>query len=111
MSAPEIPNLSTLRRGGLRLRGKGRGDSRTTVNEHGATQHSLAKDEVIQNTDTDAATSRLSAVEAGYLDDPFARLLTPGQHARRLPLMNRGRQSNIDESTLLMFRQVPTLGQ
>ena len=60
------------------------------MDENESLPSSLPKDEVIQKTDNDAATSRLSAVETGYLDDPFARLLTPGQHARRLPLMNRG---------------------
>jgi O-methyltransferase involved in polyketide biosynthesis len=90
MSAPHIPNLNTLRRGGLRSRGRGRGGSTVAVGENESLPSSLIKDEVIQKTDNDAATSRLSAVETGYLDDPFARLLTPGQHARRLPLMNRG---------------------
>jgi len=49
-------------------------------------------DQVVRNTDNDAATSRLSAVDAGYLEDPFARLLTSGEGVnRRLPLMNRGK--------------------
>jgi [phosphatase 2A protein]-leucine-carboxy methyltransferase len=91
MSASHIPNLNTLRRGGPRNRGRGRGGL-SVAGEDASKQSALAKDEVIQKTDTDAATSRLSAVEAGYLDDPFAKLLTPGQHSRRLPLMNRGRQ-------------------
>lgn len=90
MSAPHIPNLNTLRRGGPRSRGGGRGGPIAPISENDTAKSSLAKDEVIQRTDNDAATSRLSAVEAGYLDDPFAKLLTPGQHARRLPLMNRG---------------------
>jgi [phosphatase 2A protein]-leucine-carboxy methyltransferase len=51
----------------------------------------IDKDKIIQKTDFDAATSRLSAVECGYLDDPFAKLILPGGYAdRRLPLMNRG---------------------
>lgn len=51
----------------------------------------MSKDRIVQNTDNDAATSRLSAVESGYLDDPFARLLTHSENVdRRLPLMNRG---------------------
>jgi hypothetical protein len=81
MSAPHIPNLNTLSRGGPRSHGRGRGG--LPVAGEDASQHSaFAKDEVIQKTDTDAATSRLSAVEAVYLDDPFAKLLTPGQHSR-----------------------------
>ncbi|KAI1947130.1 hypothetical protein LOZ57_003368 [Ophidiomyces ophidiicola] len=35
-----------------------------------------AKDKVIQQTDYDASMSRLSAVELGYLDDPFAGILS-----------------------------------
>jgi len=88
MSAPQIPNLSSLRRGGLRGRGRGRGG---LSSDAGRGRQSTSKDEVIQRTDQDAATSRLSAVEAGYLDDPFAKLLAPGSGvSRRLPLMNRG---------------------
>ena len=87
MSAPQIPNLNTLRRGGLRRRGRG-----TAL---GSTRNDVARkannDEIIRNTDNDAATSRLSAVEAGYLDDPFAKLLSGNEEvSRRLPLMNRG---------------------
>ena len=53
-------------------------------------------DQIVRNTDNDAATSRLSAVEAGYLEDPFARLLTSGEEVtRRLPLMNRGMPSDV----------------
>ena len=50
-------------------------------------------DRIIRATDNDAATSRLSAVDAGYLDDPFAHLLydtSSKEISRRLPLMNRG---------------------
>ena len=89
MSAPQIPNLNTLRRGGGRGRGRGRsgpGDAR-------AIQETLKvdKDKIVQSTDLDAATARLSAVEAGYLDDPYAKFMVPGGHAdTRLPLMNRG---------------------
>lgn len=45
----------------------------------------------MQGTDTDASVSRLSAVNLGYLEDPFARALTPsGSETRRLPIINRG---------------------
>lgn len=45
----------------------------------------------MQGTDNDASVSRLSAVELGYLDDPFARALTAaGPGTRRFPIINRG---------------------
>lgn len=96
MSAPQIPNLSTFRRGGGRGRGRGPGGPGGTAAIHHVPQ--VDKDKIIQGTDVDAATSRLSAVECGYLDDPFAKHILPGGHAeRRLPLMNRG--------TLITFAQ------
>jgi len=78
-----IPNLNTLRRG----RGRGRGSLAGNVGR-------VDKDLVIRNTDCDAATSRLRAVEAGYLDDPFAKYLTDENWQRRLPLMNRGMRTS-----------------
>lgn len=66
-------------------------------------------DQVVRNTDNDAATSRLSAVDAGYLEDPFARLLTPGDGVhRRLPLMNRGKAWAMDIylTELTIFRDL-----
>lgn len=77
-----IPNLLSLRgRGGSRAsRGRGRGNP----NAHDAT---------IQGTDTDAAVSRLSAVNCGYLTDPYAQFfvsVTGGPPTRRLPIINRG---------------------
>ena len=47
---------------------------------------------MIQGTDTDAAVSRLSAVELGYLDDPYAQYFVQnsGPGDRRLPIINRG---------------------
>ncbi|KAJ9637035.1 carboxy methyl transferase for protein phosphatase 2A [Knufia peltigerae] len=89
MSAPSIPNLNTLRRGGLRGRVRGRGGSGAGAGTTAA--KGIQHDTIVQNTDHDAATSRLSAVDAGYLEDPFAHLLTPTEGvSRRLPLMNRG---------------------
>ncbi|KAH8911412.1 leucine carboxyl methyltransferase [Coniochaeta sp. PMI_546] len=87
MSAPSIPNLLSLRgtsRGG-RGRGRGRGGHHTSA----ATAH----DTTIQGTDTDAAVSRMSAVDVGYLDDPYAQYFVsnvPGPVTRRLPIINRG---------------------
>ena len=89
MSAPQIPNLNTLRRGGGRGRLRGRGGTGTGNDGHGSL--SSGKDRVVQGTDNDASVSRLSAVNLGYLDDPFARALTPlGLETRRLPIINRG---------------------
>lgn len=46
----------------------------------------------MQGTDNDASVSRLSAVDLGYLDDPYATALTPsGSATRRLPIINRGK--------------------
>lgn len=86
MQAPSIPNLLSLRggRGGLRGRGRGRGG----LAQSGPTSQAQ-HDATIQGTDTDAAVSRLSAVEVGYLDDPFARYFVH-QPSRRLPIINRG---------------------
>ncbi|KAF4966948.1 hypothetical protein FSARC_5433 [Fusarium sarcochroum] len=86
MPASEIPNLlSSLRsaRGG-RGRGRGRGG-------HGSP--SVTHEATIQGTDTDASVSRLSAVDLGYLEDPYAQYFvqsTDGPAARRLPIINRG---------------------
>lgn len=89
MSAPHIPNLNTLRRGGGRGRLRGRGAP--SIGADGPGLRSSGKDRVVQGTDNDASVSRLSAVSLGYLDDPFARALTPpGAEARRLPIINRG---------------------
>lgn len=41
-------------------------------------------------TDQDAAGSRVSCVELGYLHDPYARLVATQPSTRRLPLLNRG---------------------
>ncbi|KAH8894072.1 leucine carboxyl methyltransferase [Thozetella sp. PMI_491] len=88
MSAPSIPNLFSLRgasRGG-RGRGRGRGGGPGSAAAHG-------HDVTIQGTDTDAAVSRLSAVELGYLDDAFAQYFvqsSQGPPSRRLPIINRG---------------------
>lgn len=100
MSAPGIPNLNTLRRGGgsrgrlLRDRGASgvnNDDLDGHLRNHRQTG-SGAKDRVVQGTDNDASISRLSAVELGYLDDPFARILTVsgGAGTRRFPIINRG---------------------
>lgn len=57
-------------------------------------------DTAIQSTDTDALTSRLSAIHAGYLDDAFSDMFLPAQgpgeaqgprgRVRKMPVINRG---------------------
>ncbi|EYE99120.1 protein C-terminal leucine carboxyl O-methyltransferase ppm1 [Aspergillus ruber CBS 135680] len=85
MSAPQIPNLNSLRKRGApgRLRSRGGGV--------GPDASSASKDRVVQNTDNDASVSRLSAVQLGYIEDRFAQPLTPaGLETRRFPIINRG---------------------
>lgn len=88
MAAPQIPNLNTLRnaRGSGRARGRGQdGPSSLSLQED-----SGVKDRIVQQTDQDASVSRLSAVEVGYLDDPFAKYFVSGEGQRRFPIINRG---------------------
>ncbi|KAI0478277.1 leucine carboxyl methyltransferase [Xylaria cf. heliscus] len=94
MPAPSIPNLLTLRgsRGGSgsRSRTRGRGGTRSSATAGPTPSH----DAIIQGTDTDAAVSRMSAADLGYLDDPYARFFIQapaiGAAVRRLPIINRG---------------------
>ncbi|KAL9095381.1 MAG: hypothetical protein Q9165_002252 [Trypethelium subeluteriae] len=90
MDAHNIPNLNTLKTG--RGRGSGlRGRAlRLNQSDSDGEASKEAKDAVIQNTDQDAAQSRLSAVELGYLDDPFAKSFVQGPTVRRYPIINRG---------------------
>ncbi|OKL63678.1 Leucine carboxyl methyltransferase 1 [Talaromyces atroroseus] len=107
MSASQIPNLNTLRRGGgglrgrLRARGRGSGAPSEDDSPQSQTRSAAEQDRIIQGTDNDASVSRLSAVELGYLDDVFAKILTPAAPgSRRFPIINRGtyaRTSAIDE--------------
>ncbi|KAK4165204.1 putative leucine carboxyl methyltransferase 1 [Cladorrhinum sp. PSN259] len=105
MSAPSIPNLLSLRGSG---RGGGRGNRTrggTSIPGRNTAFSSSNHDATIQGTDTDASVSRLSAVELGYLTDPFASLFVqpqpspspmevlggiPNSAPRRLPIINRG---------------------
>ncbi|KAK6414283.1 carboxy methyl transferase for protein phosphatase 2A, partial [Oleoguttula sp. CCFEE 5521] len=50
------------------------------------------RDRIIQQTDNDATSSRLSAIELGYLKDHYTKeLVPPGEPvARRYPIINRG---------------------
>jgi [phosphatase 2A protein]-leucine-carboxy methyltransferase len=97
-SSNEIPNLRTLlgqgRGGTSRGRGRGRGALGTSSEER-----AQVLDNAVKGTDQDAAGSRVSCVELGYLDDPYAKLFATQQTARKLPLLNRGtyvRTSAID---------------
>jgi len=91
-----IPNLNTLKRGGPRLRGSRRGGRAIPENDDDGllspAQQEAAKDRVVQQTDGDASSSRLSAVALRYLDDAYAReFLQPGEQIpRRYPIINRG---------------------
>lgn len=90
MSANEIPNLKTLlgtRRGGL-PRGRGRGRGFPGASHEGS---EVIKDNAVRCTDQDAAGSRVSCVELGYLHDPYAKLFATQPSTRRLPLLNRGK--------------------
>ncbi|KAL8691885.1 MAG: hypothetical protein Q9218_002990 [Villophora microphyllina] len=102
MAAPQIPNLNTFRRGAPRLSGRGHGGPSDPSSSSTPEDHS-AKDRIVQQTDQDASISRLSAVELGYLDDPFAGLFVSGPGQRRFPIINRGtyvRTSAIDALVL-----------
>jgi [phosphatase 2A protein]-leucine-carboxy methyltransferase len=93
MSAPQIPNLLSVRGGPRSRGGRGRGRGRSTGDpDHGISGAGARnrKDLDIQSTDTDAAVSRLSAVSLGYLDDPYAQFFVSGAGTRRLPIINRG---------------------
>lgn len=99
MTAPSIPNLrSLLGPGGGRSRGRGRGrgfgHATSTGVSSGLSQHHdnrAASDCIIQQTDNDAAGSRLSAVNQGYLADPFAQYFyKDNEPPRRFPIINRG---------------------
>lgn len=89
-----IPPLSTFRsaRRGPRLRG-GRSNpgSAEILSEEDLEK---SRDKIIQQTDNDATSSRMSAVSLGYLDDQYAKAFFPqGQEVpKRYPIINRGTQ-------------------
>ena len=93
MAAPQIPNLLSSRNanpGRTRGRGRGRGGY-STISEETNEEQKIKKDKIVQQTDQDASVSRLSAVEVGYLDDPFAKQFITGEGQRRFPIINRGK--------------------
>jgi [phosphatase 2A protein]-leucine-carboxy methyltransferase len=91
-SSSDIPNLKTLlgnrRGGGLRARGGGRGGFGSSSEES-----EQVRDDAVKGTDQDAAGSRVSCVELGYLHDPYAKLFATQPATRRMPLLNRGQES------------------
>ena len=112
--ASTIPNLNTLRtiRGETR---RGRRGGSASGGEHldstelGA---NAARDGVVQQTDQDASSSRMSAVALGYLEDDFASRLAPvGSLApKRFPIINRGtyvRTRSLDELVVRFLRTRP----
>ncbi|OAL01415.1 leucine carboxyl methyltransferase [Phaeosphaeriaceae sp. SRC1lsM3a] len=110
-SSNEIPNLKTLlgnrRGGGLRGRGPGRGGLGSSGGET-----EQIRDNAVKGTDQDAAGSRVSCVELGYLHDPYAKLFATQPAARRLPLLNRGtyvRTSAIDQLVTKFLLTDPSL--
>ncbi|KAL1585996.1 hypothetical protein WHR41_04903 [Cladosporium halotolerans] len=111
-----IPNLNTLRtgRGGPRLRGSRRGGrGASSLGDDASDSADVAsKDRIIQSTDYDASSSRLSALELGYLTDPYAKaFLKPGEQIpRRYPIINRGtyvRSTAIDKLVLRFLQAEP----
>ena len=89
-----IPNLNTLRtaRRGPRLRGRrtGRGGDGAPEPDEGDIERT--KDQIIQQTDHDASSSRMSALSLGYLEDSYAsHFFPPSQEVpKRYPIINRG---------------------
>lgn len=101
-----IPPLSTLRsaRRGPRLRG-GRSNP---GNGEILSEEDLEKsrDKIIQQTDNDATSSRMSAVSMGYLDDQYAKAFFPqGQEVpKRYPIINRGTHVRTEALDKLVLR-------
>lgn len=86
MAAPTIPNMA--------LRSRGRRGGLSSLRGPSGRRSAEENDRIIRQTDQDASVSRLSAVEAGYLNDQFAKLfVAPEQKQRRLPIINRGQFS------------------
>ena len=80
--APHIPNLVETLRASKTAQGR-KGRRRDLPDD--------TKDTVVQHTDDDASGSRSSAVEVGYLDDPFAHVfISSPVSVRRMPIINRG---------------------
>ncbi|KAF2005883.1 leucine carboxyl methyltransferase 1 [Amniculicola lignicola CBS 123094] len=107
MSAPEIPNLKSIfaNRRGAPSRGRGRGRAHAGASSERAEE---VRDTAVRSTDQDAAGSRVSCVELGYLDDPYAQLFATQASTRRLPLLNRGTYVRTSAIDLLVDRFLQT---
>ncbi|KAK5168796.1 carboxy methyl transferase for protein phosphatase 2A [Saxophila tyrrhenica] len=110
-----IPNLNTLRigRGGPRRRGGRGGIGSSSDGEPSERDSETARDRVVQQTDHDASSSRMSAIELDYLDDVYAKQLwTPNEKVpKRYPIINRGtyvRTKAIDKLVTLFLQAQPT---
>ncbi|KAF2853890.1 leucine carboxyl methyltransferase [Plenodomus tracheiphilus IPT5] len=106
-SSTDIPDLRTLlgqRRGGAQ-RGRGRGGGALGTTSAGNEQ---VRDNAVKGTDQDAAGSRVSCVELGYLHDPYAKLFATQQTVRRLPLLNRGTYVRTSAIDLLVAKFLDT---
>lgn len=113
-NARAIPNLLTSSRFSRPSRGRGRGGHASSNDSHSISK-ATNSDTTIRATDDDAAGSRLSAVDAGYLVDEFAEVFWDGAEGaggsegiakgvgaseqgrpraegrpRRMPIINRG---------------------
>ncbi|KAL5412220.1 hypothetical protein PMIN06_011601 [Paraphaeosphaeria minitans] len=108
-SNSQIPNLKTLlgRGRGAGLRGRARGGPGASTESSEA-----VRDNAVRGTDQDAAGSRVSCVELGYLNDPYAKLFATQSSTRRLPLLNRGSYVRTTAIDLLVdrFLTTPTHG-
>jgi [phosphatase 2A protein]-leucine-carboxy methyltransferase len=107
MASNEIPNLRTLlgpRRGGP---SRGRGSARGGLGRSSEERAQLL-DNAVKGTDQDAAGSRVSCVELGYLHDPYAKLFAIQPTTRKLPLLNRGTYVRTSAIDLLVARFLNT---
>lgn len=96
MAAPHIPNLLSSRL--TRTPGRGRGRSRggnAIPPQEDSTVEKADNDRIVQQTDQDASSSRVSAVDVGYLEDPFAKDFAAQGQLRKFPIINRGTWSDI----------------
>ncbi|EME80901.1 uncharacterized protein MYCFIDRAFT_46445 [Pseudocercospora fijiensis CIRAD86] len=92
-----IPNLNALRSGrrGPRLRGRRGTPGPTDAHNEpsfGPEDVEKARDRIIQQTDGDASSSRMSAISMHYLDDHHAKTFfhQGGEVPKRYPIINRG---------------------
>jgi len=108
-----IPNLRTLRTGrrGHGLRG-GRSSRGAPHRDDDGDVRSVeaGRDAIIQQTDHDASSTRMSTVSLGYLDDPFAKaFLAPGEQiTKRYPTIHRGTYVRTEAIDKLVIRFLDT---